>query len=398
MKLEENFSPILLMSSADTLLYKHYIDEIMAGEIPKSLRNSPPIAQSSTNNNWAIIDLSGLIMRGDIIDYETGICYKLGTDSIEKLLEDYATDNTITGVVLKINSPGGYESAVRTLPEYIQNYSKPTLAYIDGMACSAAMYIAASCSKIVARTKSDRIGCVGTMTSYLKISKDSGFEIKEIYASTSPKKNEENRALDLGNERLIVANVLDPMNKVFTDFMKENRPNLSKDALEGKTYFAQDAIEAGLIDNYGISLQQAVQQFKLKPINLKNIEMTKFEGFVNHVAKAFKGEATDEELKDSLQEAQTELKQKNSDLANIKLAKETAETNLLEKETLLSSLETAKTTAENRILELESALELAKKSPAVVAQTNAENEELGEQQVSELEACFQEYSTMIAHR
>ena len=134
------------------------------------------------------------------------------------------------------------------------------MAYIEGMAASAAYWIISGASKIIASSDLDRIGSIGTMLMVEDLQPSleaQGVKFHEVYATLSVDKNKDfNQVLD-GNYKPYQKNVLDVINSKFLSSIKTNRPGVEDSTLTGKIYFAPEAIALGLIDEIG-SLEYAI--------------------------------------------------------------------------------------------------------------------------------------------
>jgi ClpP class serine protease len=277
---------LLLSDALDAVAYRN-ISSYLEGKYPESWRVLATKGKSrfselnaskneSSNNSGSndsidskiiAISIKGFLTKNDIIDPYSNEVYSWGTDSLQSFLKTIEHDDTVKGILFRINSPGGESESVNDLPGFLANYSKPTLAYIDSLCGSAAYKLAAACDKIVARNALNRLGSVGTMavfSSNKKMMEGMGIEFREIYASESIQKNLPFREAEKGNDEPIVADFLDPINESFLAFVKQQRPNVSQDALEGKLFFAKDAKEAGLIDEYNIEIEDSLQFFNIQ--------------------------------------------------------------------------------------------------------------------------------------
>jgi len=222
-------------------------------------RNSIQVAADSGNDrrvsvdnvplgSIAIINISGAITK---FDQE---CGPAGMKTKSDLLKQcYASDN-ISSVVLVIGSGGGEGYAMRLMNETISQKNKPVGAFIDDMACSAAYGIASGCDFICANSTLAEIGslgCYGTIIDLSKQLEQMGVNIIEIYATASTDKNKEFRDAIAGKPEALRAS-LDVFNEYFLSTIESNRADqLTADRKvwgTGKVYFAEKALELGLID------------------------------------------------------------------------------------------------------------------------------------------------------
>lgn len=192
-------------------------------------------------------------IRSEILKYDQP-CGPRGTQSILTDVKSADQNPNIKSIVLVVDSPGGQVAGTDLLAEAIKNSSTPVVAYIDGMAASAAYWIISGASKIIASSDLDRIGSIGTMLMVedLKPALEAlGVKFHEVYASLSVDKNSDfNHVLD-GKYEDYRKNVLDVINGKFLSSVKLNRPGLEDSTLTGKIYFAPEAIVLGLIDEIG---------------------------------------------------------------------------------------------------------------------------------------------------
>ncbi|MBE7649348.1 S49 family peptidase, partial [Tenacibaculum finnmarkense] len=134
---------------------------------------------------------------------------------------------------------------------------KPVVAWSD-MCASAGYWVASGCDYIMAANNiSASFGSIGIMCSFRDASKyweDLGIKDHTIYSDLSTHKN---KSFDLalkGDYSLIRKEDLDPIALNFQNYVKSNRPNLDLEEegiIEGKMFYAQDAVANGLADGIG---------------------------------------------------------------------------------------------------------------------------------------------------
>lgn len=200
-------------------------------------------------------------IRSEILKYDQP-CGPRGTQSLLNDIKAADQNPNISSIVVIVDSPGGQVTGTDLLAEAINSSSTPIVAFIDGLAASAAYWIISGASKIIASSDLDRIGSIGTMLMAEDLRpalEQLGVKFHEVYASLSVDKNSDiNQVLD-GKYDQYRENVLDVINAKFLSTVKEYRPDLDDSALTGKIYFAPQAIELGLIDQIG-SLHQAIEE------------------------------------------------------------------------------------------------------------------------------------------
>ena len=198
-------------------------------------------------------------IRSEILKYDQP-CGPRGSQSILNDVKSADQNPNIKSIILVVDSPGGQVTGTDLLAEAICNTTTPVVAYIEGMAASAAYWIISGASRIIASSDLDRIGSIGTMLMVEDLQpafEAQGVKFHEIYASLSVDKNADlNQVLD-GKYESYQKNVLDVINSKFLSSIKANRSAVEDSTLTGKMYFAPEAIALGLIDEIG-SLEYAI--------------------------------------------------------------------------------------------------------------------------------------------
>ena len=159
------------------------------------------------------------------------------------------------GHIFHINTPGGsawakndYQQAIG----YARSKGQRVIAFIDGMCCSAGMYLAALCDERYYMHPKDQIGCIGVMAAFFTMADGSKNEFTdetwhEVYDPESFDKNAEIRdiANDGNTEKLIAE--LKAMGAEFRADVKEACPKAKDEHLHGRVFDARD-VEGILVD------------------------------------------------------------------------------------------------------------------------------------------------------
>jgi protease-4 len=272
-------------------------------------------------------------IRSEILKYDQP-CGPRGSQSILMDVKSADKNPNIKSILLVVDSPGGQISGTDLLADAIKNSSTPVVAFVEGMAASAAYWIICGASKIIASSDLDRIGSIGTMLMVEDLQpalEAQGVKFHEVYASLSVDKNADlNQVLD-GNYEPYQKNVLDVINSKFLSSIKTNRPAVDDSTLTGKMYFATEAIALGLIDEIG-SLEYAISvAAALSPVitelsiqhETKNSEPMKINNTWKAIQGFFKMDPADLEA----QELTTErVQQLNDELGNVTTRNQELET------------------------------------------------------------------------
>lgn len=215
----------------------------------QSTSSSSSGSRDDSDNSIAVISIAGPITK------HSQYCGPRGMLEISNILEACYDSPDITGIMLHIESGGGDGMAMRLLNETIAKRTKQVIAFIDDFCCSAAYGIASGCDAIVANSNMARIGSIGTYLSladYTKHFEKEGINIIEVYASASTDKNSEVREAIKGNLKPL-QDLANKYNEHFLSSIETNRgdklTNTRKEWGTGKVYFADQALEEGLIDN-----------------------------------------------------------------------------------------------------------------------------------------------------
>lgn len=278
-------------------------------------------------------------IRSEILKYDQP-CGPRGTQSILTDIKSADQNPGIKSILLVVDSPGGQVTGTDLLAEAIHNSATPIVAFIEGMAASAAYWIISGASRIIASSDLDRIGSIGTMLmveDLQPVLEAQGVKFHEVYASLSVDKNSDfNQVLD-GKYESYRKNVLDVINTKFHSSIKTSRPAVDESTMTGKMYFAPEAIALGLIDEIG-SLEYAITvAAALSPVikerslenETKNSEPMKINNTWKAIQGFFKMDPSDLEA----QELTTErVQQLNDELGNVTARNQELETLLSEEQ------------------------------------------------------------------
>ena len=160
-----------------------------------------------------------------------------------------AADNPLCiGHIFYINTPGGsawakndYQQAI----EYAHERGQKVYAFVDGMCCSAGMYLAALCDERYYMHPKDQVGCIGVMAAFYTIADGAHNQYDEttyheIYDPESFEKNKEIRDIaNDGDDKLLVEE-LTKLGVEFRADVKKACPKVTDEHLHGKVFDAAD--------------------------------------------------------------------------------------------------------------------------------------------------------------
>lgn len=243
-----------------------------------------------------------------------------GGFSYEKFKEDFThlAENGAKTVALMVSSGGGEAYQLFPTAEYIRKtadkYGIKLLAYVDGMAASAAYGLSSIADEIIVAPGAE-VGSIGVVVRLMNDSKaleKEGYQRTFVYAGASkvPYANDGSFREDFIAD---IQNKVDVLYKEFTEHVSMHR-NMSVEAVrstEAKTFLPDAAIELGLADKV-----MSVEDFY---DYLADVAQNK-EGLVNNMFKnkLFSLSKEDDVDMTALAELQAELEGVKTELANAK--------------------------------------------------------------------------------
>lgn len=215
-------------------------------------------------------------MQSAIIKYDEE-CGATGTETISAYLREAYADDSVAGIVISADSPGGDAMAVEKLSKTISERNKPVLCHVHG-GCNSAMYwIASHCDEIHSDFKLSMIGSIGvymTLMDVMGYYEKQGVKVEQVYAKQSEEKNGGYRAWQDGDNSKVMAEA-SRICDMFIDTVSKNRA-IAKDSevFKGGSFFTDDALSFGLIDGT-LTFEETINRcYELSedytPVNLEN--------------------------------------------------------------------------------------------------------------------------------
>jgi len=200
----------------------------------------------------AVIPIDGTIVTGSSSNKN-----QIGSRDIIKILYELENDNTVKGIILDINSPGGSPVASEEISNAIiklQN-KKPVYSVINDIGASGAFWISTTTNKTYA-SKMSLVGSIGVTSAGL------GFEeLIEEYNITY-RRQVAGKYKDMGTpfreptneEKTMLQEILDEIHLEFINHVAESR-NLTVEEVtkyaNGEIFLGSRALEIGFIDEIG---------------------------------------------------------------------------------------------------------------------------------------------------
>lgn len=214
-----------------------------------------PETPYSVEDGIATIDLNGPMTRG--LTSMSAMFGGCSTIALRRALKQAASDPNVSGILLRVDSPGGEVDGTADLAAAVKAAAavKPVIAYVDGSADSAAYWTAAQATEIWAGSTS-RLGCIGTYTTLTDSSEAAraeGFRVHVVKAGAF--KGTGIPGTEVTPAALTrVQETIDGINEEFLAAVGEGRGMDSAAVTavaDGEEFHARRALELGLMDRIG---------------------------------------------------------------------------------------------------------------------------------------------------
>ncbi|UOQ50111.1 signal peptide peptidase SppA [Gracilibacillus caseinilyticus] len=215
------------------------------------------VDKGSNMNKIAVLHVNGVIQ-------DTTPSSLINTTSYNhsrflKKLEKAGEDESVKGIVLQVNTPGGgvVESAEihDKIVEIKEEYEKPVYVSMGNTAASGGYYISAPSDKIVAHkaTLTGSIGVIMESINFSELADQLGIDFNTIKSGEHKDILSSYRDMT-DEEREILQTMIDDMYDDFVQVIVDGR-GLSEDRVrelgDGRVYTGSQAQEAGLVDEIG---------------------------------------------------------------------------------------------------------------------------------------------------
>lgn len=167
---------------------------------------------------------------------------------------DYCLEQGVKAIMFVVNSGGGMVRGAIETARKIKSIPVPTVAYVEGIATSAAYKLISGCSYIV-HTESSSVGNIGAIMVYLDSSRATramGLNYISFVNDGASYKSIGHGDTSLTEEQMTY--LQDQINKTgeqFKAFVSENRPELNPIVFKAGWYDGQEAVSLGLSDMVG---------------------------------------------------------------------------------------------------------------------------------------------------
>jgi signal peptide peptidase SppA len=197
-----------------------------------------------------------ITVAGTILRKATALermCGAVGTEQIEDALQRAEADNTVSTILLDVDSPGGTVGGVPELGELVAECRKKVVAFTDGQMCSAAYWLCAGADRIVA-SPSAEVGSIGVYLPWIDqtvryalagykvdIIRNEGADLKGMGYPGTALTPEQREHLQAGVNEIA---------RMFHAAVQSGRGNsIADDTMRGQAFLAEEAHDRGLIDD-----------------------------------------------------------------------------------------------------------------------------------------------------
>lgn len=258
MKLERIFS-LLFASPWAILPAKHYaIRKALDSYLERGAFSLDTLETGAEETpRFEVVGSTAIVgIEGVILNKCSGLeaaCGAFSLDTFKKTLKEVGAREDITNVVLNIASGGGTVTGTPEAGQAIKALSKikNVIAYTDSCAASAAYWLACNARRIFL-SQSAEVGSIGVYCAYLDESANyaaEGYKLEVFKGGNSKFKAMGLPGTSLTDEQKTY--LQDSVNKSYNEFVSlvsSNRKKVSEDALSGKMFDAEEAVNNGLAD------------------------------------------------------------------------------------------------------------------------------------------------------
>ena len=200
----------------------------------------------------ARIEINGLMLQ------RPGFLARLflgAVDTVELAsdVEEAGRDASVRSILLVINSPGGAVHGTAELAAAVASAArtKPVVALTDGVACSAAYWVASSCSSVYGTSPNVMAGSIGVVSVHTYTPSADGSVVTEIKSGKFKTLGSSAKPLT-GDDLAAIQYTVDYLATQFVNAVATNR-KLSPAAVaaqEARVYIGQQAVDAGLLNGF----------------------------------------------------------------------------------------------------------------------------------------------------
>jgi signal peptide peptidase SppA len=243
----------MLEARAGQALFRRFLGPAAAE--PESWRKTRGhfAPRTSVEGGVGVLEINGVLAyRPDLGE----LIFDGFEDSTEVLaaFERLDADPEARGIVLNVNSPGGFAVGGAEIADAVRGSSKPTVTWVGGMMCSLAYWIGSQ-AKAVISARSAMVGSIGAYVSvvdYHRMLANAGIEVRVFTNKEGTFKAAGMPGAEItGDHAAEFTRQAQRSFDVFRADVLRARPNVADDAMQGQVFDGQQAKRTGLVDALG---------------------------------------------------------------------------------------------------------------------------------------------------
>lgn len=236
-----------------------YLSRYAGAARPRLSPPAPPVPGRRPKPKVAVVNIDGTIVDGrggpQFLPFGSST---VGSDTIAPALREAAADESVSAIVLRVNSPGGSVTASETLWREVKRarkLGKPVVASMGAVAASGGYYIAVAADAIVA-SPATITGSIGVITGKLVI-RDLLERLGVGLDSVRTNANADAWSIEAPFTPEQRAHREAEADLVYADFLERvaDGRNMTTEAVDrvarGRVWTGADARERGLVDELG---------------------------------------------------------------------------------------------------------------------------------------------------
>lgn len=219
----------------------------VAAQQPRTIGLGDQRFRATEGGSIAVIDVQGTMTKAGS-SLGGG-----GTVEARQAIRQAEKDPSIGSIIIRFDSPGGTVSGTADLAAEVAKTTKPTIAFIEDLCCSAAMWVASQCDEVYANNATAMIGSIGTFMGLYDVSKALENEgIKAVVIKAGEFKGGGFPGMEITDAQIAEwQKQIDAIQAEFTAGIAKGRKlstDQAKSLVTGLTYVATEAQSLKLID------------------------------------------------------------------------------------------------------------------------------------------------------
>jgi len=222
------------------------------------------LASMTIEDGVACIPFGGVLVKGagDYEKWSGALAHEDVTTDINEALDN----PKVSALMFDVDSPGGTCAGSFELAELISEaqQKKPCMAWVEGLCFSAAFLSMSGCGMIYG-SRTSELGAIECYLPFCDVSaryKEAGYSMDIIKPdqSTHAAAGYPGTSLTEEQREYMKSQVTDLL-EMYVKHLEEVRPNIPKEAMDGRTFFGERAFEVGMLDAV-TTKQQAISDLR----------------------------------------------------------------------------------------------------------------------------------------